>query len=434
MRKTCLILLFLLLTNIALAGKVILLNVKGPIGPAVQDYITRGINYAENEHASAVLIKLDTPGGLETSMRGINEAIISAKIPVITYVAPEGARAASAGTFIMYASHFSAMAPGTNIGAASPVQLFSGTNPTDKKPAEATPEEKKAVNDASAYIRSLAQLRGRNIEWGESAVRQAASLSGEEAKKLKVIDETADSDTELLNKLDGRQTLIQGKLQKVSTKDATIESKPPDWRYDFLSFLTNPNIAYILMLIAMYGLFFELANPGAILPGVVGIIALLLVLYAFQLLPINYAGLALVVIGVFFMLFEIYVSSFGIIGIGGIIAFIIGSIMLFDVHDPNFRVTWQLILIMSMVTAIFFLMVLGLAIRSHKKAIVTGAEGLMGYEGEVLSIMNEQIVVRVAGEIWNAKSSAPLKIGDKIKVKQVTGLTLIVVPIENHRS
>lgn len=428
-KKLCLVMLLFCLSSIVYAGKAILLDVKGAIGPAVQDYIVRGINYAENEHASVVIIKLDTPGGLETAMRGINEAIITSSVPVITYVAPAGARAASAGTFIMYASHFSAMAPGTNIGAASPVQLFSGApNPSEKKPETASTEEKKAVNDASAYIRSLAQLRGRNIQWGELAVRNAASLSAEEAKRLKVIDEIADNDSDLLTKLDGHQTQVQGKLQKVATKGLTIEIKPPDWRYDFLAFLTNPNVAYILMLIAMYGLFFELSNPGAVLPGVAGVIALLLVLYAFQLLPINYAGLALILVGITFMLFEVYVSSFGIIGIGGTIAFIIGSIMLFDIQDPNYQPMWQLILLMSIVTATFFFMVLALAIRSHKKAVVTGAEGLVGYEGVVLSVMNEQIVVRVAGEIWNAKSTQPLKVGDKIKVKQVQGLTLIVVP------
>lgn len=407
-------------------GKAVVLDVNGAIGPAVQDYIQRGIAYAEAEHADAVILELDTPGGLETSMRGINQAIITASLPVITYVTPSGARAGSAGVFILYASHVAAMAPGTNVGAASPVSLGSTTKAADANNQSA--QEKKAVNDAAAYIRSLAQLRGRNATWAEAAVRQAASISASEAKQLNVINLIADNRTQLLEKVDGQTVVVRGTTEKIQTKNLQLETLTPGWRYEFLSFLTNPNVAYLLMLLAFYGIFFELSNPGLVLPGIAGVIALLLVLYAFQLMPINYVGLSLVLIGMVFMLFEVYVSSFGVIGIGGVIAFIIGSIMLFDMRDPNYHLTWTLIIAMSAVSAAFFLMIVSLAIQSHKRAIVTGKEGLIGAEGIVLSIMNDQIIVRVLGEIWEAHASRPLQQGQKIKVVNVHGLILVVEP------
>ena len=411
------------------AEKAILLEINGAIGPATQDYINRGIAYAIKQKAAVIIIQLNTPGGLESSMRGIDEDIITSPIPVITYVAPAGARAASAGTFIVYASHLAAMAPGTNIGAASPINIVSSSE--NKK--ELSTEEVKATNDASAYIRSLAELRHRNAAWGELAVRHAASISAQDAKQLNVIDEIAEDYPQLLQKMNGHKVLVLGVPQQVNTKNMQIEKVLPDWRYDFLSFLTNPNVAYILMLIAIYGLFFEFSNPGLILPGVAGVIALLLVLYAFQLMPINYVGLTLILIGMAFMLFEAYVASFGALGIGGIIAFIIGSIMLFDMHDPNFRLAWTLILSTSLLTLAFFLMIISLAIKSHKKAIITGQEGLIGSEGIVLSSMNEQIVVRILGEIWEARSTSLLNPGEKIKVIKVRGLTLFVEPADKNK-
>jgi len=414
------------------AENAVVLNITGPIGPATQDYIQRGILHAEEEHAAVVIIDLDTPGGLDSSMRGINEAIITSTIPVITYVTPSGARAASAGVYIMYASHVAAMAPGTNIGAASPINLLGPNN----NPNNMSTEEKKVVNDAAAYIRSLAQLRGRNADWGELAVRQAASISAEEAQKMKVIDEIADNTQQLLQQVDGHTVLVNGIAHKLSTNSLTLENVPQDWRFQFLSFLTNPNVAYILMLIAIYGLFFELSNPGMVLPGVTGLIALVLMLYAFQLMPVNYTGLMLIIIGISFMLFEVFVSSFGVIGIGGVIAFMLGSIMLFDERSPTYHLAWQLILVMSIVSATFFFMVLGLAIKSHKKAIVTGREGLIGSEGIVLNIMNQTIVVRVLGEIWDARSSHDLVPGQKIKVVNIDGLMLTVAPdkkVDKHQ-
>ena len=418
-------LLFPIFCFAANQNKAIILNVTGTIGPATQDYIQRGITYAEKEHASAIILQLNTPGGLGTSMRRINEAIITSRVPVIAYVAPTGAHAASAGTFIVYASHLAAMAQGTNIGAATPINLLE----TNKAHKTMSAEEKKAINDAAAYIRSLAQLRGRNADWAELSVRQAASLSADEAKKLKVIDEIANDYPQLLTKMDGHTAVVQGVSETVKTKNLTLETMASDWRYRFLAFLTDPNIAYILMLIAIYGLFFELSNPGLILPGVAGVISLLLVLYAFQLMPINYTGFTLVLIGIGFIILEIFFTSYGALGIGGAIAFIIGSIMLFDMNDPYYHVALSLIISMSTVTIAFFFIILTLALRSHKKAIITGQEGLIGCEGVVLSTANEQVVVRVLGEIWEARSPTMLNPGDKIKVTKIHGLVLMIEPM-----
>jgi membrane-bound serine protease (ClpP class) len=438
MRKWILSLSLLILltfsSSVLAVGKTIVLDLTGPIGPATQDYVIRGIAYAEKEQAMAIILQLNTPGGLDSSMRGINEAIINSSIPVITYVYPSGARAASAGLFIMYASHLSAMAPGTNIGAASPVNLLGSYKPTDTKDTkDVSTEEKKVVNDASAYIRSLAQLRDRNVEWAERAVREAVSLSASEAHQLKVVDEIAADYPQLLEKIQGKNILVKGVNKTIDTKSTQLETLSPDWRYKFLAFITNPNIAYMLLLIAIYGLFFELSNPGLVLPGVAGSIALLLVLYAFQLMPINYVGLFLVLLGIAFMVFEVYVSSFGVIGIGGVIAFIIGSIMLFDMHDANYSLSWPLVITMSAITLAFFFMALNLVVRSQRNKPVSGKEGLIGSHGIVINVADEQITVRVLGEIWQATSSHLLKVGDIINVTRVNGLVLNVEPIGKRK-
>lgn len=407
------------------------LDVMGAIGPATQDYIIRGLEYAKQHHAEVMIIRLDTPGGLDSSMRNIDKAILTSSVPVVTYVAPEGARAASAGTYILYASHIAAMAPGTNLGAASPITM-GGLPATEENKKTSTTMEKKAMNDASAYIRSLAEMRGRNVEWAEKAVRHAVSLSANEALKLKVIDLIANNIPEIFQKINERTVQVNGSPKILQTHDLHIEVIKTDWRYQFLSVITDPSIAYILLLGGIYGLFFEFYNPGLVLPGVVGAISLLLALYAFQLMPINYAGVALLLLGIIFMIIEVMVSSFGIIGIGGIIAFVIGSIFLLDTDQPGFSIAWQLILAMSVVSAGFFLIVMNLAIRSMRKKIVTGREAIIGRVGKVLEYNNEECRVKVSGEIWNARSKIPLHSGEKIRVTHLSGLYLTVEPVTKN--
>lgn len=406
----------------------IVLEVKGVISPAIQDYVERGITEAEESHAKLIILELNTPGGLESSMRGINEAIIKSTVPIIVFVYPSGAHAASAGTFIAYAGHLVAMTPGSNIGAASPVDILATTTTS---PDKLTTEQKKVINDAAAYIRSLAQMHGKNEKWAESAVRESASISTNEAKNLKVIDIIANDYPDLLQKLHDQPVKVQGGTVKLDTKNIKLVTISPGWRYQFLSFITNPNIAYLLLLIAIYGIFFEFSTPGMVLPGVAGVIALLLVLYAFQIMPINYAGLTLILVGIVFMVCEVYIATFGIVGFAGAIAFIIGSIMLFDFNDPHYQLTRILIILMCVLTLTFFFVVLNLAIRSHKKEIVTGKEGLIGKEGVVLEVMNEQTVVQVLGEIWEAKAQQMLNRGQKVKVIGISGLVLIVKPLTN---
>lgn len=419
--------LTLIFTHAFAANKAFLLNLNEAIGPAAQDYVERGIALANEQKANVIIIQLNTPGGLETSMRGINAAILKSSVPVITYVAPAGARAASAGIFIMYASHLALMAPGTNAGAASPISL------TDNDSKQISTQHKKAMNDAAAYIRSLAQLRDRNAAWAELAVTQAASVSATEAKKINVINDIAADTNQLLQKIDGKSVSINGTKQVINTTQTTIETINTDWRHDLLSFITNPNIAYLLILLAMYGLFFELSNPGLILPGVAGVIALLLALYAMQLLPINYAGLSLLLIGITFMVMEIYITSYGALGIGGIIAFILGSVMLFDTPEVAFRISWSLIGVMSLLTAAFFVIVATMVIRAHKNAIITGKEGIIGHHGVVISVNNEQVIVRVLGELWEARSHEQLVPGDKIKVISISGLILSIASYSHYK-
>ncbi len=401
------------------ADNAVLLNINGAIGPGVQNYIVRNIEKANAAQAKLIIIELNTPGGLESSMRGINEAIISSRVPVVAYVAPSGARAASAGVYIMYASHFAVMAPGTNLGAATPVNL-SETNKAEDIHA------KKAASDAAAYLRSLAQLRGRNDRWAELAVINAASLSAAEAKKMNVITDVANNIPQLLSELNGKTTLIANVKTQVDTAQLTVETMKPDWRSQFLAFITDPNIAYLLLLVAMYGLFFELSNPGLVVPGVAGIISLFIALYAFQLMSVNYAGLALIFIGVSFMAFEVNVSSFGVIGIGGIVAFAIGSIMLFESASPYFQLAYSLIAAMTVTTALFILLAVTLMIRAHQKPVLTGKAGLIGKEGTVMSCHADYVSIHLMGEIWKAKSHDILRPGQTIKVVKADGLLLTI--------
>ncbi len=366
-----------------------MLEVEGAIGPATADYVGRTLDAVEQEQAALVIIRMDTPGGLDTSMRGIIKRITRSSVPVVGFVAPSGARAASAGTYILYASHVAAMAPGTNLGAATPVQLIGMPDESDSEPGDSKQQQdavaksgdaktRKLVNDAAAYLRGLAQMRGRNVEWAEKAVREGSSLSAQEALDLGVIDLIASDIEQLLARLDGRSVTVNGEQLTLQLAGLPVEYLEPDWRSRLLAVIGNPNIAYVLMLLGIYGLIYEFANPGAIVPGTIGAIALLLALYAFQLLPINYAGAGLIVLGLALMIGEAFVPSFGALGIGGVAAFVIGSVILIDSEAPGYGIALPLILSVAVVSALTLVLVVGMALKSRRRPVVSGREDLLG--------------------------------------------------------
>jgi membrane-bound serine protease (ClpP class) len=426
---------------------VALLEIDGPIGPATVDYVERGFAKAVDGGVDLIVLRMDTPGGLADSMRAIIKEILAAPVPVVSYVAPAGAHAASAGTYILYASHVAAMAPGTNLGAATPVQIGgggfppggpgqpedggekgdgAGEDPADDRPPPTAGMEDKIVNDAVAYIRSLAQMRERNVEWAERAVREAASLSAHEALEQNVIELVAPDLEQLLEKLDGRQIALDGGELTLHTDEATVVRIEPDWRTELLGIITNPNVAYILMLVGIYGIILEFYSPGMMLPGVIGTISLVLALYAFQVLPVNYAGLALIGLGIAMMVGEMLMPSFGALGIGGVVAFVVGSIMLIDIEAPGYGISWHLIGGVALAAAALLLLLMTMFARSRQRPVTTGQEEMVGSQARVIDWQGGQGRVRVHGEIWQARGPAALQPGEEVRVIGIDGLTLTV--------
>ena len=479
-----------------------LLEINGAIGPATSRYVVHGIEAAQKARSRLVILEVDTPGGLDTSMRDIIRAILASPVPVVTYVSPPGARAASAGTYILYASHIAAMAPATNLGAATPVSIGGespaepnptstpspapnptsaptpnpttapapapnptpapGSAPTSSPssphqkssphqpsqppstqsptPSDAQPDttppspqpttamERKVINDAVAYIRGLAELRGRNADWAEKAVRGAASLSSTAALQQKVIDVVARDIPDLLTQLDGREVKMGDHTLKLATRDLGVQRVKPDWRTELLAVITNPTVAYGLMLIGIYGLLLEGYNPGVMLPGVAGTICLLLALFAFQILSVNYAGLALVALGVGMIIAEFFFPTFGSLGLGGLIAFVVGSLILFDTDVPGMNIALPLITAFATVGGLVIVGIAYVAARSMRRPVVTGVQGMIGDNAEVIQDFAGTGRVRYRGELWNARSATELRAGQIARIVKVEGLTLWVEP------
>ena len=429
----------------ALAGEnenlALTVSIDGAIGPAAANYVKDALATAAERRAEIVILRLNTPGGLTTSMREIIADVLASPVPVVGYVAPSGAHAASAGTYILYATHIAAMAPGTNLGAATPVQIggpvpgLPDTTPDkdgkDTKDSSGQPKIKdamtaKATNDAVAFIRSLAELRGRNADWAEKAVREAASLSANAALQEHVVDLVARDPVELLKQVDGRTVEVaSGTTRRLATKGAALEAIDPGWISRFLAVITDPNVAFILLMVGVYGLIFEFMSPGMVAPGVVGTICLLLGLYALNLLPINYAGLAFMLVGITLLTIEAFNPTV-VLGLGGIIAFVLGAVMLVRVEAPGFRVSWPVIGTVVAMFAGLILVVLGSLQRARKGPVRVGAQAMPGLSAEVLDWSENEGHVFAQGERWQARGAETFKPGDVVEVANITDLTLVV--------
>ncbi|HEX2842181.1 nodulation protein NfeD [Hyphomicrobium sp.] len=418
----------------------LLIDVKGTIGFASTTQLTRALEMAKADEATVLIMRIDTPGGLLTATRDMIQAVLASPVPIIAYVAPSGARAASAGTYLVFASHVAAMAPATHLGAATPVELgvpgLPGSSPPTKpsdaeKPAAPEPSdaaERKSVNDAVAYLRTLAELRSRSADWAEVAVREGATLTASEALKKHVVELIADNVNELLTTIDGQSVTTAAGAIKLKTKGLRIVELKPDWKMQVMAIITDPNIAFILMLFGVYGILFEFMSPGAVAPGVVGGISLIVALTALSVLPVNYGGLALLLFGVALMVLEASAPTFGILGLGGIVAFVVGALFLFEPADSDHQVAvaWPVIAGAVAASAAFFAGILGFALRTRRRPVRTGVEEMLGSTGEVVAWSEGAGHIRVHGEVWAAESNQNLPIGQKVRVVGLAGLTLTV--------